>query len=321
MAIKNYLITGDCHRKVLERLAEIPEHYKPEETALIILGDAGINWYLDERDVKLKEEIEKTGYTLLLVQGNHDAPIDFLEDADIIYEDESPYWIEPRFPHIKYLENGARYTFGKFSAYVFGGAYSVDAPFRQQTGQIWFPGEQINVYDRNHILNEVEDTHADFILSHTCPKSFQPVDLFMNWVDQSTVDDSMELWLDYLKTVVHWKYWLFGHYHADRIERDCVEQFYHRIENLNDIAARWEGYKFHGEINADIPWAPKRYQVVEEELEALLDGFLHSWALEAGGVDNWEWYGASIQDFCKNENVETIEELVERDIKCYAVVD
>ena len=45
--IKNWLVTGDTHGQVMTRLMSIgTTDYKPEETALIILGDAGINFYL-----------------------------------------------------------------------------------------------------------------------------------------------------------------------------------------------------------------------------------------------------------------------------------
>ena len=42
--IKNWLVTGDTHGQVLERLSHIG--YPPDETALIILGDMGLNFYL-----------------------------------------------------------------------------------------------------------------------------------------------------------------------------------------------------------------------------------------------------------------------------------
>lgn len=55
--IKNYLISGDTHGKVVERLSLITPNYKPEETALIILGDAGINFYLNKTDTKNKKTL------------------------------------------------------------------------------------------------------------------------------------------------------------------------------------------------------------------------------------------------------------------------
>ena len=52
--IKNWLVTGDTHGLVDMRLANIPDSYEPQETALIILGDAGINYYLNKTDAKKK---------------------------------------------------------------------------------------------------------------------------------------------------------------------------------------------------------------------------------------------------------------------------
>ena len=42
----------------------------------------------------------------------------------------------------------------------------------------------------------------------------------------------------------------------------------------------------------------KKYRLVEEkELIVLLESFNKLQALENGGVDNWEWYGASLCDY------------------------
>lgn len=41
----------------------------------------------------------------------------------------------------------------------------------------------------------------------------------------------------------------------------------------------------------------KYYKVSETELRELIHDSLMFCALQHGGVDNWEWYGASIHDF------------------------
>ena len=38
--IKHYLITGDTHGRVMERISHIPSHYEPAETEISIRGDA-----------------------------------------------------------------------------------------------------------------------------------------------------------------------------------------------------------------------------------------------------------------------------------------
>ena len=41
-------------------------------------------------------------------------------------------------------------------------------------------------------------------------------DLFLNLVDQSTVDNSMEIFLNEISAQTDWQHWYFGHYHDDR---------------------------------------------------------------------------------------------------------
>ena len=58
-----------------------------------------------------------------------------------------------------------------------------------------------------------------------------------------------------------------------------------------------------------------KYYIVEEHLlKELWINDLKLAALESGGVDNWEWYGESINDFLKGEKVEDFEELAKREI-------
>ena len=49
----------------------------------------------------------------------------------------------------------------------------------------------------------------------------------------------MEVWLDSFKDKINWNVWLFGHFHADRMERPHVEQYFKAIENLEEIWKRW----------------------------------------------------------------------------------
>lgn len=61
-----FFITGDTHREFY-RLHDIEKN-----NMLITLGDAGINYYLDERDNKLKEQLNSYNIKLFCVQGNHE---------------------------------------------------------------------------------------------------------------------------------------------------------------------------------------------------------------------------------------------------------
>lgn len=50
------------------------------------------------------------------------------------------------------------------------------------------------------------------------------------------------------------------------------------------------------------------------EYRDLLEGWHRLSALESGGVDNWEGYGWSLSIYCKEEDVKSIDELVQRSI-------
>ncbi len=74
--------------------------------------------------------------------------------------------------------------------------------------------------------------------------------MFLHGVDQSKVDNSMEVWLEEVKNNITWFIWLYGHYHADRIEQPYVEQYYRNIEELTNIYDRWKAFSQTGEL----PW-------------------------------------------------------------------
>ena len=66
-------LTGDTHGR-FERIACFcRDNHTTREDVLIILGDAGVNYYLDHRDEKLKRYIDMMPVTLLCIHGNHEA--------------------------------------------------------------------------------------------------------------------------------------------------------------------------------------------------------------------------------------------------------
>lgn len=250
--IKNWLVTGDTHGRVMERLTNIDTtKYIPSETALIILGDAGINFYLNKTDKKKKIQLQETGYTFFCVHGNHEQRPQCLGyDLEYFKNDdyEGLFYFQPEYPNILYFLPFGLYRLGQYIVYVIGGAYSVDKYYRIVNAPSdnwcgWFASEQLTTEEmlncQQEIYNLPVDLHIDFVLTHTCPAKWEPRDLFLPIVDQSTVDKSMELWLDEIEQDLRpYKYWLFGHYHTDRYERPNVLQMYTHIENLDDIYSR-----------------------------------------------------------------------------------
>lgn len=119
-------------------------------------------------------------------------------------------------------------------AFVIGGAYSADKWYRLERGLPWFTDEQLTDWERKEVTSMIADVKPRLILSHTCPFRYEPVDMFLPMIDQSTVDDSMERWLDTIETSVHYDRWLCGHWHTSRTV-DKMRFLYHDILMLEDI--------------------------------------------------------------------------------------
>ena len=77
--------------------------------------------------------------------------------------------------------------------------------------------------------------YFDFVLAHTCPMSMRPTDRFLPIVDQSTVDNTMEEWLEKLQKTIHFNTMCCGHYHTDRIVDKHHWLYFNCIDLLDDV--------------------------------------------------------------------------------------
>lgn len=268
-----FYITGDCHG-TFTRFSNIPEANTEVPVGIICLGDFGVNFYLNKSDDKNKKWLcEKyPNFTFYVLRGNHEARPTILSDIEYVFDAMVGMyvWYEAKYPNIHYLYDGGIYKFGSYRCLCIGGAYSVDKYYRlardnfteetnnpKKTG--WFNDEQLTKEEMNLISSKVKGEKVDFVFSHTCPISFQPLDLFLGFINQSEVDSSMELWMDELKDTFEWNIWCFGHYHADRIERPGVEQYFKDIEDLDVIWNRWDKYWLDGSLDWWLNKSPNFY--------------------------------------------------------------
>lgn len=262
--INNWIITGDCHRK-FSRFRALDG--MPEATGIIILGDVGLNYTLDKNDHDTKKALcNSYPFTFYCIRGNHEARPSDVPGMHLVYDEdvEGAVWVEDEFPRIRYFTDWGFYTIDGLKTLVVGGAYSVDKFYRLANGWKWFENEQLSDFEMRACEKNVEYKEFDLVLSHTCPLSVQPTDLFLRGLDQSTVDNTMEVWLEGLEKKFEWKIWLFGHYHADRIEWPHVEQFYMEKECLVDIIQRWKIYDETKELDWWLPLSPKMRRIMEE---------------------------------------------------------
>lgn len=245
----------------------MPE-YLPEETVVIVLGDFGANYYLSKHDWKIKHYAAKFGYTIYALRGNHEQRPSLVgEKMRFVYDEfvHGYVWMEEEFPQIKYFDDKvAEYEIMGKKVLTIPGAYSVDKWHRLQNGWPWFAQEQLSAEEMQYAEKLVAGKYYDFVFSHTCPIIWEPTDLFLSVINQSTVDKTMEVWMAKIEETFLWKHWLFGHFHADRIERPYVEQFYIEVEDMEDIWNRWKKYAETKELDWWLPKSPNFYMGIEE---------------------------------------------------------
>lgn len=227
-----FFLTGDCH-------GDFSRFYDPRLPIgnYIILGDAGLNYYLNKTDRKHKQKLnDELPHIFYIVRGNHEQRPEEIDSMVELYDEnvKGYVYVELPFPKIRYFKDGGEYDIEGNSTLVLGGAYSIDKDYRLMQGWQWFPHEQLSAEERAAIGANLQP-HYDIILSHTAPVSKEPTDLFLSFIDQSKVDKSMELWLEEIHQSVDYNYWFFGHYHADRWQDDKTRLFYNDIVMLSDL--------------------------------------------------------------------------------------
>lgn len=220
--VENILLTGDCHGD-FTHFGSISSHYEPSKTIIIILGDAGINYWLDDLDNLKKDYLTKFGYTYYCVQGNHEEAPQNVPGLITEWDDDvnGYVYVDFEYPNIRYFINGAEYKINDKTFLVLGGAYSVDKEFRLMRGWHWFKDEQISPEEMSEIFENIKDNTYDYVLSHTCPYSWRPIDKFLPSIDQSKVDSRTEKWLEKINNNIEFDTWFCGHYHIFR----TIEQY------------------------------------------------------------------------------------------------
>lgn len=221
-------IIGDTHRD----FSRIYKLEKDTDNMLIVLGDVGINYYLNEEDKNYKEYLKKLKLKLFCVRGNHEERPENISTYKEIEMFGGKVFIEEEHPNLIFAKDGETYNIDGKKILVIGGAYSVDKQYRLLHGYKWFKEEQLTKKEMDTILAKVKGKHFDIVLSHTCPYKYEPREVFMQGLDQSKVDKSMEHFLDKVEENINYDKWYCGHYHTEK-QVDKLEFMFGRIKIFN----------------------------------------------------------------------------------------
>ena len=227
-------ITGDKHADFREFFYFFYANETTLDDILIVLGDAGINYYANEKDNALKNSL-KGHYpiTLFCIHRNHEERLENIKTYKTKKFYEGIVYYEENYPNILFAKDGEVYNFNNHKVFVIGGAYSNDKYFRLSKGYNWYESEQPDDKTKNKVKSVLKklDNKVDIILSHICLYKYLPREMFLEGIDQSTVDNSTEYFLDEIEESTDYNLWYCGHYHTDR-EIDKIIFLFHKIEEF-----------------------------------------------------------------------------------------
>ncbi len=220
-------ITGDTHRD----FSRLNKMIFNKDDMLIILGDAGINYFLNEEDNKFKEYLKEYNVKMFCIRGNHEERPENISTYKEVNMFGGKVFIEENYPYLIFAKDGEEYNIGGIRVLVIGGAYSIDKEYRLIYGYKWFKDEQLTKEEMNKIIKKVKGKRYDVVLTHTCPYKYEPTEVFILGIDQSKVDKSMEYFLDKVEKSIDYNKWYCGHYHTEKII-DKIEFMFESIKEL-----------------------------------------------------------------------------------------
>ncbi|MBE5933441.1 MAG: metallophosphoesterase [Lachnospiraceae bacterium] len=232
-------LTGDTHGSFNRIKNFCKKNKTTKDDVMIILGDAGINYYLGVKDEKNKAFISSLPVTLFCVHGNHEQRPYAIDTYTEIEWRGGTVYVEQQYPNIIFAKDGEIYDFDGKKTIVIGGAYSIDKFYRIIFDYPWFDNEQPSEEIKTYVEAQLEKANwnIDVVLSHTVPIKYEPVEEFIEGIDQSKVDKSTEQWLGEIESKLTYDRWYAGHYHTSKEVDNLVIMFedYRELKTGNEF--------------------------------------------------------------------------------------
>jgi 3-oxoacid CoA-transferase subunit A len=227
-----YYITGDKHRHFDTLINFCRNNNTKKSDVIIILGDAGINYYGDSRDAELKKRLSKVNITLFCIHGNKENRPENIKSYLIKNFCGGKVYYEPKYPNLYFAKDGEIYDFGGHEYMVVGGAHSVDKQMCLGEGLPYWEDEMPEPEIREAVEKKLYqmDWKIYGLLTHTCPASYMPSEVFLSAQDSDgedecsisgkeykfDIDQSTEVWFEGILRKLDYSVWYCGHFHTEK---------------------------------------------------------------------------------------------------------
>lgn len=246
-----FFITGDKHRNFENVKRFCLDMNTRRKDVLIILGDAGFNYFEDSRDDKLKKEVSELNITLFCLHGNKENRPQNIGTYGVRSFCGGKVYYEPKYPNIYFAIDSEVYTFEGKKYMVVGGAHSVDKMRCLEEDQPYWNDEMPDDATKAKVEERLaaENNSIYGMMTHTCPIQYLPTEMFMSTrqnaeikrqprsakskkIFKPDIDRSTEKWLGKLEEQLDYEVWFCGHYHVDK-QIDKVSMMYGEIRPLH----------------------------------------------------------------------------------------
>ena len=220
-------LKGDIHGNLFEIIDFINRFNLGKNDNIIILGDCGIAWRKDKKDlaqnIKLWNECGNE-VKLYFIDGNH-------ENFNILNSLPIENNMGKIADNIYHLRRGQVYEFENKKILVCGGADSIDK-YRRIENFTWWKEEAIS----QETIDDIPAGHYDYVLTHCCPRSiFEKNRIYLStlqFLDENKINHNSEDMLEQLKNKITFDHWFFAHYH---INRNLDEKFTCLFEDFREV--------------------------------------------------------------------------------------
>ena len=208
--MKKWFLTGPTK-------SDISRFKNYENCGFVILGDAEL---LNRKVVK---KIDKKN-TYYCVRGLDEKP-KYLENLKSQYDEDihGMVWLDPKYPYIKFLEDGEIYTFGNAKTLVLGGGtdLNADAELLKRNQYLTL---DTSLSEPEQLLKRLKGREIDVVLTYTAKIK--------------ELKGETEEWIDKILRVTKWKYWIIGRFKEDVNISDRIMYINEDIINFDNFSSQ-----------------------------------------------------------------------------------
>ena len=212
-------ITGDIHGDQTIWNTHLLPFLKPGDE-ILVAGDFGIGFYGGRylTEDQFFDELEKEDITIYFIDGNHEAFTKLYSYPVIIKNYGKVHQIRKNIFH---LMRGEIYEINRKKILCFGGGFSLDRDWRALSGpnQNWWKEEMPTEEEYQNLIVNLKkyENKVDYVITHTAPGETVSyiAKLGLGIKDHVAEEQPLTNFLEYVRSVIDYKIWYFGHFHAD----------------------------------------------------------------------------------------------------------